>query len=826
MRPAIKKQLFIGILLIAVCTRALAQTVNPGDYSTFQTVAAKSGALVIDTTIFHGSKDLTQKEWTARWINVPGYSTTAYGVYLFRKTFTLNNIPAQLLAHVSADNRYKLYLNGHLVSLGPARGDLYNWYYETVDLSRYLITGKNCLAALVWNEGDLRAQAQLTYQTALIIQGEGALQDSINTNKNWKCALSQQHEMYVPPRPNFGYLTGPAEKIDFRKAVTGWELASFNDKSWLQARNLMPGAPKGILDWNDDWMLVERKIPLPELRVQRFDRVRLSSGVQLPTPLDNKSPFRLRIPKRTTASLIIDQGFLTNAFAVLKLSGGKDAGISISYAESLYTADPLHPDRFTGRKGNRNHVEGKLFTGKTDTLITSGDPVTFTSLSYRTFRYLRLTIYTAADPLDIDDFYGIFCGYPFKHLATFESSDTSLNKIFATGWRTARACAVETYMDCPYYEQLQYIGDTRIQAMVSLYNSGDDRLMRNAIEQLDYSRISEGITLSRYPAVHQIIPPFSLYWIGMLYDYYIYKNDQAFVRAMLDGSRQIFRFFRRYQGDDLLLTHVPYWNFTDWAEAANWDRGVAPMDTESHSALLDLQLLKAYELAAVLENDLGDKDRAKEYVQLISQMKSSIQNRYYDKVRHLYADNTAKTSFSQHTAALAILTGLCDPNESKIMAHAMLTDTSLTQATIYFKYYINQAVLVADPSTNYSDLLNDWRKNLAEGLTTWAEISNVEFSRSDCHAWGASPSIELLRFVLGVNSASPGFKAIRIEPHPGTLTWLRGTVPYLNGNINVECRKIRNEWKFKLRTPAGVPALFVWKNQKFNVAGGKEFKWP
>ena len=68
------------------------------------------------------------------------------------------------------------------------------------------------------------------------------------------------------------------------------------------------------------------------------------------------------------------------------------------------------------------------------------------------------------------------------------------------GWRTARLCAVETYMDCPYYEQLQYIGDTRIQALVSLFNSGDDRLAKNAIDQLDQSRLPDGVTLSRYPS--------------------------------------------------------------------------------------------------------------------------------------------------------------------------------------------------------------------------------------------------------------------------------------------------------------------------------------
>jgi hypothetical protein len=57
------------------------------------------------------------------------------------------------------------------------------------------------------------------------------------------------------------------------------------------------------------------------------------------------------------------------------------------------------------------------------------------------------------------------------------TDDPELSKIFEIGWRTARLCAMETYMDCPYYEQLQYIGDARIQALISLFNSGDEELL-------------------------------------------------------------------------------------------------------------------------------------------------------------------------------------------------------------------------------------------------------------------------------------------------------------------------------------------------------------
>jgi hypothetical protein len=92
-------------------------------------------------------------------------------------------------------------------------------------------------------------------------------------------------------------------------------------------------------------------------------------------------------------------------------------------------------------------------------------------------------------------------------------------------------------MDCPYYEQMQYIGDTRIQALISLYVSGDDRLMRNAIEQFDDSRIPEGLTFSRYPSnIIQLYPGFSLFWVAMVHDYHRHRPDSTFTQRFLLAS--------------------------------------------------------------------------------------------------------------------------------------------------------------------------------------------------------------------------------------------------------------------------------------------------
>ncbi len=76
--------------------------------------------------------------------------------------------------------------------------------------------------------------------------------------------------------------------------------------------------------------------------------------------------------------------------------------------------------------------------------------------------------------------------------------------------------------------------------MVSIYVSGDDRLMRKAIKQFDDSIIPEGLTQSRYPLyIKQIIPPYSLFWIDMIYDYLMYRNDPDFLKQFLLGIKSI-----------------------------------------------------------------------------------------------------------------------------------------------------------------------------------------------------------------------------------------------------------------------------------------------
>jgi hypothetical protein len=771
-------------------------------------------------------KNILEKPWKAVWITGPGeglniWSAAAgipealrqYQVLKFRKNFTLASKPASFIIHVSADNRYKLYVNGVLVSLGPARGDTFHWNFETVDIARHLVAGKNSLAALVWNEGPNRPEAQISLMTAFILQGNTETESVVNTDNSWKVI---RDEAYQPLRPRTTgyYVAGQGEFITMSKSVKDFERVDYDDSSWPPPRTMQPGMPKGVFTFAPvTWMLVPSALPQMEMAPAGPVKIRKAEGIKAP------AEFPFTVPANTSATLLIDNGVLTNAYVTMLFSGGRNAGISIAYAEALYTRDAE-----VRNKGNRNEIDGKIFIGRRDSIISDGSASQrFSSLWYRTYRYIQVKVSTAGQPLVLSDLYGQFTGYPFTLASAITTPDESIKRNLEIGWRTARLCATETYMDCPYYEQLQYFGDTRIQALVTLFNSKDDRLVRNAIVQGDQSRIAEGVTLSRYPTAQtQIIPPFSLWWIGMIHDYWMYRDDMAFVRERLPGTRQVLSFFQKYQQSDGSLNGLPYWIFTDWVDSEGWKDGVAPRGRSGNSSILDIQLMWTYQLAAELEDQLGLKDLAALYRKNAEQLGTAIKLKYWDASKGLYADTPEKDLFSQHANSLAILAGLVDREEARTLASKVITDPSLAPASIYFKYYVHQAATKAGLGNDYIKWLGKWDENIRMGLTTWAEMSDVDGSRSDCHAWGSSPNVEFFRIVLGVDSSAPGFRKIKIEPHLGDISNIKGSVPHPLGDIVVSYLKDKKgKWTVSAELPGDVSGTFVWNGQTYPLQPGK-----
>ncbi len=755
--------------------------------------------------------ELRGKAWSARWITVPNAEPFAYGIYHFRKAFELAVAPSSFVVHVTGDNRYQLFVNGRRVVWGPARGDLNHWRFETIDLAPHLVAGRNVLAAVVWNFAQFAPEAQLTNQTGFLLQGDSAAERAVDTGTSWKAFHDQAYTPLPVTHSTVGgyYAAGAGEQLDASKYPWNWEQPAFDDSGWQAAQALGPGAPREVRDGPNRWMLVPRTIPFMEETPERFVAVRDAAGVQVPAAFPAKvAP--LTVPANVKARVLVDRGHLTTAYPELVTSGGKGARVRIAYAEAL-----VGPDGRT--KGNRNEIAGKTLRGYSDVFVSDGGSRRlYRPLWWRTYRYIELTIETGAEPLILDDFAGVYTGYPFEMKARLDTGQPRLDRILEVGWRTARVNAHETYMDCPYYEQLQYVGDTRIQALVSLYNSGDARLMKNAIALVNDSRTAEGATMSRAPTrQQQYIPPFSLWWIGMVHDYWWYRDDPAFVREMLPGARAVLTFFAKYQREDGSLGPLPWWNFVDWA----WPNGVPPVEPDEASASHNLQLLLALDWAADLEGALGTGANAEAFRASAQKLRAAIRARYWDPARRLFADTPRRQAFSQQANALAVLGRVVEGEEARGLVDRLIADTSLTQCTYYFRHYLHSAVNQVGAGDRYLDLLGEWDAMLARGLTTWAE--KPEPTRSDAHAWSASPNFELFRTVLGIDSAAPGFSRVIVRPYLGALARASGAIPHPKGEISVAFVRRGPALDAEVTLPEGVTGEFLWGAGRKPLASGR-----
>jgi hypothetical protein len=750
--------------------------------------------------------------WKARWISHPEGPPREFGVFFFRKTVTLAAAPAHFVVHASGDNRYELFVNGSRVLEGPARGDLMHWRYETLDIAPQLRAGRNVLAAVVWNYAEFAPLAQMMNETAFIVQGDGADEDVVDTDGSWK-TLKDQSLKPIPFNPqnmHAFFAAGPGERVDASRYPWGWEKPEFDDSAWVNAAVLARAVARGARDSASRWFLLPRNIPLMEEKPERLSRLVRTEGVEAGSDfVRGGSP--ITIPQNSRATLLFDQAYLTTAYPELRVSGGRGAEITLTYAEALFK---------DGHKGNRNETEGRTIRGYYDQFLPDGGAHRlFRSLWWRTYRYLQMDITTQADPLVIEDLQCAYTAYPFVMRAQFSSDDPELEKMWEVGWRTSRLCAHETYMDCPYFEQLQYGGDTRIQAIISLYMTGDDRLVKNVVETLDESRTPEGLTQSRYPSWQpQYIPEYSLSWIEIMRDLWWYHGDADFLRGYLPGARGVLLWFQNHLTPSGLLGRMDWWNFVDYTRA--YRGGIPPLEENGQSSILSLQYASALRAAADLEAAFGRAQQAQQDRALAAKIAAAVYKTCWDPTRRLLADTSARKNFSQHANILGVLEDAIPPADQTRAMKTVLSDSSLTPATYYFRFYLFRAMKKAGLGDQYLSQLGPWRGMLALGLTTWAEMP--EPTRSDCHAWSAHPNFDLLATVAGIEPAAAGFQEVAIRPALGSLQHLKASLPHPEGDIQVEYTRHGKGLTADVDLPAKLTGEFYWQGKRTPLHGGHQ----
>ena len=221
----------------------------------------------------------------ALWIAHPDMPGDAFGVFHFRHILDLPSRPERYVVHVSADNRYRLFVNGQQVSSGPQRSDLMHWRYETVDLAPHLRAGRNVLAALVWNWGAARPVAQFSRRTGFLLQGDSEREAVANTGPEWRVLHNAGYEP-IPVDVGAYYASPPGEAVDGRGYPWGWEDTDYADQDWPAAADRQGRRARRtkLLDTDfhgeaGGWPLVPRSIPPMEEKPVRFARIRRTEGL-------------------------------------------------------------------------------------------------------------------------------------------------------------------------------------------------------------------------------------------------------------------------------------------------------------------------------------------------------------------------------------------------------------------------------------------------------------------------------------------------------------------------------------------------------------------
>jgi alpha-L-rhamnosidase len=778
--------------------------------------------------------DPPHRIWHASWVTHPTAPLREPLVLHFRRFVSLAATPSSYIVRVSADNRFVLYVNGQRVGDGPARGDLTHWRYERFDLASHLRPGKNLITATVWNWGIFAPIAQMSDRTAFLLESEATGADSISTPEEWQVETESCHSALnrssVTQRSYMA--AGPGEEVNAAECDWNWNTAADESSNWVAVASPMRDSIYGNVNrahsadatGDNPWGLVPDTLPHMAYSPTDAGHVVYLDSIAAEQPGMTSFPAHpVTVPARTHLHILLDRKTLTTAYPILTVSGGKSSQIWLTYSEALYDNHDHKGDRdaiyYTDAQGVK-HPRRAL--GLRDEFLPDGGASrVFEPLWWRTWRYLELDIQTGDQPLTLDSLTAAFTAYPFEERATFQSSDADLAKIWEISWRTARLDAHETYMDTPYYEQLQYVGDTRIQALISYAVTGDDRLARQALAAFNDSRIPEGITRSRYPSsLPQNIPTFSLLWIGMLHDYWMYRPDPAPVRESLMGTRTVLDWFGHYQQPDGLLHELPWWSFIDWVPSGT----IPTYDSHGESCVTTLQYLGALDNAEDIEAAFGDPVLADRYRANARHVRSAIYSKCWVASRGMLADNPDKNVFSQQSNIMGVLYDVIPKDQQRAVLQKVLaiqpgtTPDGVLSASYYFRFYLARALEHAGMADDYLASIEPWRQLLALHFSTWPETPG--HTRSDSHAWSAHPIYDLLTLVAGIQPATPGFKTVRIAPHLGTLPSLSATYPHPDGMIQVEYHRTGQGLDANITLPANLRGVFVYAGKSWPLQPG------
>ena len=705
------------------------------------------------------------------WIQPPVWTRAdrmATRIVFYRKMISFVYAPTFFTVHLTACSRYKLYVNGVLFTYGPAKGDAGVWFFDEIDLAPVLRQGENTIAVAVL----CPPLDPAVGNHSLFRFGKPLLYTDGFGSADWKCFVDRT-TLFPPEEKRFAPLQ-IHEQAAPEAGVVGWQTCCYDDSAWDEAV-ICPEAELPVTLHADK--LAPREIPFPVRRLHRFE-----------LPVHS-------VDAHEEVSFTLDAGEEMCAFLRLGLSGGRGAEIELLESECYILPD--------GTKGDRLDSENGHLEGYTDHYTSVGEEnEIYEPYWFRSFRFLRVSVKTVDEPLILRFLNYEETGYPLEVKTAVNISDKSLASVWDISLRTLRRCMHETYMDCPFYEQLSYTMDTRLQILYTYAVSADDRLARRAIDDFRRSQRPDGLLNCSYPNVNvNVIPGFSMYYILMVHDHMMYFGDRELVKKNLPAIDRALAFFDASLTTDGLVGKVggvngkaPFWSFIDWAKEWMSTEGMptaglyGPNTLESLLYLLGLQ--RAVELCAYV----GDA-RGEDYQNRADALKKAIRE-HCMAPDGLLTDGPNRPERSQHAQVFGVLTGVLTKEEGRHTLQLSMDDPGFTRCSVAMCFYLFRALEMTGLYVFTDRFWEIWRRMVRNGCTTCVEGEN--YPRSECHAWGALALWELPSAVLGVRPAAPAYMKITVEPQPGLLTQASGMVHTPRGDIGVSWKLIGKQLRMEI----------------------------
>ncbi len=325
----------------------------------------------------------------------------------------------------------------------------------------------------------------------------------------------------------------------------------------------------------------------------------------------------------------------------------------------------------------------------------------FRSHQRRGFRYASLTFRFPANTDAPIKLYNVRCllnTYPVEQRGSFSCSDALLTNIWEVAAYTVRLCMEDTYVDCPAYEQVFWVGDARNSALVNAVAFGANELTDRCLRLVAQS-LSHNLDSIKPPQLQKRahlttdhvgsgwfseIPMWTFLWIWNVWEHYLITADRVALAELYPAVRECLERCLRFLSPRGLLNVPDVWNLVDWSAMDLTRDG----EVTSSNALLVESLRRAALMAEALvatgsasttSLDVASlQHEVLHYREAAARISTAINTYCWSEERGAYVDTVRDEQAYIYHQALAVEYGLHLDEREQFLARMRISEHTNT----------------------------------------------------------------------------------------------------------------------------------------------------